>query len=128
MRGGAAGPMGALGCAGLVGAQGRGCVGAAPATRTRPAHRTTAVRRPQTNGFIERFHRTLLDEHLRVAGRTKWYEGLEEMQIDLDAYHVHYNTERPHQGRGMKGRTPYAVFKAGLHRKPKPRREVQPAA
>jgi transposase InsO family protein/transposase-like protein len=42
-------------------------------------HRTTAVRRPQSNGFLERFHRTLLDEHLRVAGRTTWYETVEEM-------------------------------------------------
>jgi transposase InsO family protein len=46
-------------------------------------HRTTKVRRPQSNGFIERFHRTLLDEHLRVAGRTKWYETVEEMQKDM---------------------------------------------
>jgi transposase InsO family protein len=29
-------------------------------------HRITRVKRPQSNGFIERFHRTLLDEHLRV--------------------------------------------------------------
>jgi transposase InsO family protein len=47
-------------------------------------HRTTRVRRPQSNGFIERFHRTLLDEHLRVKGRTTWYETLDEMQADLD--------------------------------------------
>ena len=33
-------------------------------------HRTTRVRRPQSNGFIERLHRTLLDEHFRIAGRT----------------------------------------------------------
>lgn len=33
-------------------------------------HRTTQVGRPQSNGFIQRFHRTLLDEHLRVKGRT----------------------------------------------------------
>jgi transposase InsO family protein len=78
------------------------------------AHRTTKVRRPQSNGFIERFHRTLLDEHLRIAGRTKWYETLEEMQGDLDTYLVHYNTKRPHQGRNMNGRTPDTVFKAGL--------------
>lgn len=77
-------------------------------------HRTTAVNRPQSNGFIERFHRTLLDEHLRVMGRTKWYETLEKMQADLDAYLVIYNTKRPHRGRNMNGRTPYAVFKAGI--------------
>jgi len=72
------------------------------------------VGRPQSNGFIERFHRTLLDEHLRVKGRTTWYESVEEMQADLDAYLELYNTKRPHRGRGMEGRTPYAVFKAGL--------------
>ena len=77
-------------------------------------HRTTKVRRPQSNGFIERFHRTLLDEHLRVKGRTTWYESVDEMQTDLDAYLEVYNTKRPHRGRKMNGRTPYTVFKAGI--------------
>ncbi len=44
------------------------------------AHRTTKVNRPQSNGFVERLHRTLLDEHFRVQGRKKWYETIEEMQ------------------------------------------------
>ena len=35
-------------------------------------HRTTRVRRPQSNGFVERLHRTLLDEHFRVMGRKKF--------------------------------------------------------
>lgn len=73
-------------------------------------HRTTKVRRPQSNGFVERLHRTLLDEHFRVMGRKKWYDALDEMQRDLDAYFVTYNTKRPHQGRGMNGRTPYQAF------------------
>lgn len=77
-------------------------------------HRTTKVRRPQSNGFVERLHRTLLDEHFRIMGRTKWYESVEAMQEDLNAYLLHYNTERPHQGRGMNGRTPYQVFVDGL--------------
>ena len=77
-------------------------------------HRTTRVRRPQSNGFVERLHRTLLDEHFRIQGRTKWYEALDEMQTDLDDYLVTYNTKRPHQGRNMKGMTPYTVFKKGL--------------
>ncbi|MDV6237911.1 IS481 family transposase, partial [Leptospira ellisii] len=47
------------------------------------AHRTTKVRRPQSNGYVERLHRTLLDEHFRIAGRTKFYESIDEMQIDL---------------------------------------------
>jgi len=77
-------------------------------------HRTTKVRRPQSNGFVERLHRTLLDEHFRIVGRTKWYESVEAMQEDLNTYLQHYNTERPHQGRGMNGRTPYQVFIDGL--------------
>jgi transposase InsO family protein len=32
-------------------------------------HRTTKIRRPQSNGFVERLHKTLLDEHFRVIGR-----------------------------------------------------------
>jgi transposase InsO family protein len=83
-------------------------------------HRNTKVRRPQSNGFIERFHRTLLDEHLRIQGRTKFYETIGEMQTDLDVYLKRYNLERTHQGRNMNKRTPYQVFKAGLSKnKPK---------
>ena len=77
-------------------------------------HRTTKVRRPQSNGFVERLHRTLLDEHFRIQGRTKWYESVEEMQKDLETYLHAYNHKRPHQGRNMNGRTPYQVFKVGL--------------
>lgn len=73
-------------------------------------HRTTKVRRPQSNGFVERLHRTLLDEHFRVKGGQKWYEALEEMQHDLAIYLKHYNHERTHQGRNMNGRVPYQVF------------------
>jgi transposase InsO family protein len=59
-------------------------------------HRTTRVRRPQSNGFVERVHRTLLDEHFRVKGRTKFYESVSEMQNDLDEYLKFYNNERTH--------------------------------
>jgi len=61
-------------------------------------HRKTQVRRPQTNGFVERFNRTVLDEFFRIAFRQKFYESVEVLQVDLDAWLVHYNTERPHQG------------------------------
>jgi len=59
-------------------------------------HRTTQVRRPQSKGFIEQMRRTLLDEHFRIAGRTKWYETLDGMQKDLDEYLLQYNNKRPH--------------------------------
>lgn len=77
-------------------------------------HRTTKVRRPQSNGYVERMHRTLLDEHFRIQGRVKFYESIEEMQFDLDQYLMKYNNERSHQGRNMNGRTPFEVFKSGI--------------
>jgi len=91
-------------------------------------HRTTRVKRPQSNGFVERLHRTLLDEHFRVMGRKKFYEAVEEMQRDLDAYLVTYNTKRPHQGRGMNGRTPAKVFKDGLPKAEKARKMAKAKA
>jgi transposase InsO family protein len=87
-------------------------------------HRTTKVRRPQSNGFVERLHRTLLDEHFRIMGRKKWYESVEQMQKDLDLYLIQYNTKRPHQGRNMNGRVPYEVFKTGLSKNKS--KEVKP--
>ena len=79
-------------------------------------HRTTRVKRPQSNGTVERFHRTLLDEHFRVEGRRTWFETVDEMQVALDAYLVVYNEKRPHQGRGMRGRTPARAFLDGRPR------------
>jgi transposase InsO family protein len=73
-------------------------------------HRTTPIRRPQSNGIVERLHKTLLDEHFRIQGRIKFYESLEEMQADLDLFLHSYNYERAHQGRNMNGRTPYQAF------------------
>ena len=35
---------------------------------------------------------------------------IDEMQTVLDQYLVEYNTKRPHQGRGMNGRTPITAF------------------
>jgi len=77
-------------------------------------HRTTKVRRPQSNGYVERLHRTFLDEHFRVAGRTKFYESVQEMQNDFDKYLEYYNNERSHQGRNMDGRTPHQAFLEGI--------------
>jgi transposase InsO family protein len=91
-------------------------------------HRTTRVKRPQSNGIVERFHRTLLDEHFRVEGRRTWFETIDEMQGSLDDYLVIYNTKRPQQGRGMNGRTPITVFKAGLPRPTQQKKENRRSA
>jgi transposase InsO family protein len=69
-------------------------------------HRTTRVRHPWANGFVERFHRTVLDEFFRTAFRTTFYESIEALQADLDAWLVHYNQERPHLGYRNHGKRP----------------------
>lgn len=74
----------------------------------------TASSRPQSNGIVEHLHRTLLDEHFCVEGRKTWFDTIVEMQTVLDAYTVSYNTKRPHQGRGMNGRTLAKAFRDGI--------------
>jgi len=69
-------------------------------------HRKTKVRRPQTNGFVERFNRTALDEFFRTAFREKFYESVEALQEDFDKWLIHYNTERPHRGYRNMGKRP----------------------
>jgi transposase InsO family protein len=83
------------------------------------------VNRPQSNGIDERLHRTVLDEHFRVEGRKFWFETIDEMQTVLDDYLIRYNIRRPHQGRGMNGRTPAQAFIDGIREEtpqPKPTR------
>ncbi len=63
-------------------------------------HRYTRPYRPQTNGKVERFWRTLNEDVLE--GTT--FETAEELKEELGQYLLYYNTERPHQGLG--GRTP----------------------
>ena len=65
-------------------------------------HRRTKIRTPKTNGLVERFNGTVLDEFFRIKMR----ETVEALQADLDAWFVHYNTERPHLGYRNMGRRP----------------------
>jgi len=70
-------------------------------------HRRTKVKRPRTNGFVERFNRTVLDEFFRQAFRTTLYESVEVLQKDLDKWLKHYNFERTHQGYRNMGKRPF---------------------
>jgi transposase InsO family protein len=69
-------------------------------------HRRTRVRSPQTNGFVERFHGTIRSEFFQVALRQRFYASAEDLQPDLDAWLVHYNTGRPHRGYRNCGKRP----------------------
>ena len=73
-------------------------------------HTRTKARHPQTNGIVERFQKTILDEFYRIAFRKKIYHTLDELQVDLDAFLAYYNTARPHQGRWCYGKTPMQTF------------------
>mgnify|MGYP000550660751 CR=1 FL=1 len=77
-------------------------------------HRTTRVGRPQTNGFVERFHGTALEEFFRLAFRQSFYESVEALQAEFDKWLVHYNTERPHLGYRNQGRTPWQTVQQFL--------------
>jgi len=77
-------------------------------------HRRTEVRSPQTNGFCERFHRTVKEEFLAVAFHKTFYESLDQLMADLDRYLEFYNRESAHQGYRTKGRTPWQAFSVGL--------------
>jgi len=70
----------------------------------------TKAKRPQTNRICERFHRTCQNEFYSIAFRKKIYLSIEEMQQDLDAWLVRYNTRRPHQGKRCQGKTPLETF------------------
>lgn len=80
------------------------------------AHRTTKVGSPETNGMVERFHRTLKDEFFSLACRRKVYESVEAPQADLDGFVAFYNTERAHHGYRTEGRTPIQTFTDHLAR------------
>ena len=73
-------------------------------------HSRTKTKSPQTNGIVERFHKTVLDEFYRIAFRKKIYGSIADLQVDLDRWVQSYNEERPHQGRWCFGKTPMQTF------------------
>lgn len=83
-------------------------------------HRRTKVRTPKTNGFVERFHRTILDEFFRVTFRTTFYESVETLQADLNKWLCFYNEERPHQGYRNMGKRPLDTICAYLKQQKAP--------
>lgn len=78
-------------------------------------HTKTRVKRPQTNGICERFHRTIQDECYNILFRKKFYKNLNELQIDVDEWINKYNHQRPHSGKHCYGKTPYQTFLESKH-------------
>lgn len=76
-------------------------------------HTKTKAYSPQTNGIVERFHKTILEEFYKIAFRKKIYQSLDEMQKDLDDWVDYYNHQRTHQGKMCCGRTPMQTLLDG---------------
>jgi transposase InsO family protein len=73
-------------------------------------HTRTKAKSPQTNGIVERFHKTMLDEFYRIAFRKKIYATIDDLQADLDPWMREFNEARPHQGKWCFGKTPLQTF------------------
>jgi transposase InsO family protein len=69
-------------------------------------HSRTKVRRPQTNGFVERLRRRVLEEFFRTSLREAVLGRLDELQARLDAWLVHHDRERPQHGYRNMSRRP----------------------
>jgi transposase InsO family protein len=82
-------------------------------------HRTTQVRHPQTNGFVERFNRTIKDEFIAPSFRKKLYISVDELQDDLNSWLKLYNYERPHRGYRNLGKRPFDTVKSFIKKSTK---------
>lgn len=71
-------------------------------------HRYTRPYRPQTNGKVERFWRTLNED--LIEGTT--FDSLEHFKNELMEYLIYYNNVRCHQG--INGQAPKAFLEAAL--------------
>ena len=74
--------------------------------------RQTRIRagRPQTNGHVERLHRTILEECWRPAFARFHFPAYTGLHRHLDSYITYYNHHRAHTGRTTAGRTPAEVI------------------
>lgn len=73
-------------------------------------HSRTKAYSPQTNGIVERFHKTIKNEFYDVTFRKKLYHSVEELQSDVDNWVKEYNELRPHSGKHCYGKTPMQTF------------------
>ena len=75
-------------------------------TALRARHSKIRAGRPQTNGHVERLHRTILEECWRPAFARYLYLRYRGLQRELDAYLTLYTPHRAHPGRITNGRCP----------------------
>jgi len=79
-------------------------------------HTKIKPRTPQSNGIVERFNRTLLEEFYQIAMLKKVYSSIDQLQDDLDKFIYYYNFKRTNQGYRLKGKIPYQKFFDGMRK------------
>jgi len=75
--------------------------------------------RPQTNGHVERLHKTILDECWRPAFARYLYVTYTGLARDLAAYLNTYNYDRAHTGRITRGRIPADIIDPARKMRPR---------
>jgi transposase InsO family protein len=83
------------------------------------AHTRIHPGRPQTNGHVERLHKTILDECWRPSFARYLYVSYGGLRRDLDAYLDHYNYDRAHNGRITQGRIPGDIIDPARKMRPR---------
>ena len=93
------------------------CSGPLPSLEAR--HTRIHPGRPQTNGHVERLHRTILDECWRPAFARYLYISYGGLARDLATYLRLYNTDRSHNGRITQGRIPADIIDPARKMRPR---------
>jgi transposase InsO family protein len=75
-------------------------------------HTRISPGRPQSNGFVERVQRTILEECWKPAFARYLVPKYVGLRRELERYLEHYNFDRTHNGRLTQGRIPAAVLGA----------------
>jgi transposase InsO family protein len=83
------------------------------------AHTQIRSGRPQTNGHVERFHRTILEECWRPAFARFLQVRFNGLKRHLASYLTYYNHDRAHTGRITQGRTPADLVYGAQKTQPK---------
>ena len=78
-------------------------------------HQRIPPRSPNHNAVCERFQGTALQECWRPAFHRRRFISIRQLQAEIDAWLIHYNTRRRNHSDFMRGRTPLEIL--DTHRK-----------
>jgi transposase InsO family protein len=73
-------------------------------------HERIPPRSPNHNAVCERFQGTALQEGWRPAFHRRRFTSIRQLQAEIDAWLIHYNTRRRNHSDYMRGRTPRQIL------------------